>query len=136
MEITPYDLAHRFLGIKEFEGENANHQVMAMLKLDSLWPTDDSVPWCSAFVNYIAWLLGIPRTKSLRARSWLRMGSIVSESRDARVGFDIVILGRGECFPGPHIIDAPGHVGFYSKHDAEIMKSAGPSEFAGLGYNK
>jgi len=66
---SPYELAQRFVGLKEVSGNMANPQIMAMLQLDADWPRDDSVPWCSAFVNYIAWLMRLPRSKSLRARS-------------------------------------------------------------------
>jgi uncharacterized protein (TIGR02594 family) len=114
IKITPYDLAQRYIGIDEVSGPVANPQILAMLKLDSQWPKDDSVPWCSAFVNYIAWLLRLPRSKSLMARSWLKVGQPVGID-GARAGFDIVILSRGGGDqPGPDVFDAPGHVGFYS----------------------
>ena len=117
MEITAYKLASRFNGIKEVSGNVANPQILSMLKLDSKWPEDDAVPWCSAFVNYIAWLLDLPRTKSLRARSWLLCGKEIALS-DARIGFDVVVLSRGKNQPGPDVIEAQGHVGWYSGHDA------------------
>ncbi len=112
MKITAYDLATRFVGIPEIDGPTANPQIMTMLKLDNEWPEDDSVPWCSAFVNYIAWLLRLPRSKSLRARSWLNVGRPI-DYQQAKCGFDIVILNRGDGPQDPAIIKAPGHVGFY-----------------------
>ena len=75
MDITAYDLASRFIGIKEVRGSVSNPQILSMLRLDSSWPKGDEVPWCSAFVNYPAWLLRLPRSKSLRARSWLEVGT-------------------------------------------------------------
>lgn len=69
---------------------------------------------CSAFVSYIAFLLGLPRSKSLAARSWLAIGTPV-ELANARSGFDVVILKRGKTpQPGPEVLHAPGHVGFFS----------------------
>lgn len=111
--MNPFKLAQRFAGIKEVGGSVDNQHIMAMLKLDNDWPENDEVPWCSAFTNYICWLLRLPRSKNLRARSWLQVGSSVHLS-DAGIG-DIVILkrGRGEQ-PGPEVIEAPGHVGFYA----------------------
>ncbi len=106
-----FDIAQRFSGIEEMEGKVDNPAIMAMLKLDNSWPENDEVPWCSAFVNYIAWLLRLPRSKSLRARSWLEIGTPILLS-DAQVG-DIVIFNRGGP-PDPTIIKAPGHVGFYA----------------------
>ncbi len=113
IQITPFVLAKRFEGQSEVSGSATNHQILAMLKLDDDWPHDDSVPWCSAFVNYVAWLLGLNRTRSLRARSWLREKIVTWE--DAKVGFDLVVLKRGHGMqPGPDVIDAPGHVGFFA----------------------
>ena len=113
-EISAYDIAQRFVGIMEVPGSTANPQILAMLKLDQQWPEDDSVPWCSGFVNYIAWLLRLPRSKSLRARSWLTVGEVI-RLEDAESGFDVVIFKRGGGDqPGPDVIDAPGHVGFFA----------------------
>jgi len=91
---------------------------MAMLKLDGDWPQDDKVPWCSAFVNRMCWFLRLPRSKSLLARSWLEVGHSVPLI-EAIVGFDVVILKRGRGNqPGPDVIKAPGHVGFYAGYES------------------
>jgi len=112
LEITAFELAQRFMHTKEIQGKVANPQIMAMLNLDAKWPEDDSVPWCSGFVNYICWMLRLPRSKSLLARSWLGIGAAVTATPE--VGFDVVILKRGTGKqPGPEILDAPGHVGFF-----------------------
>lgn len=103
---TPYMLAERFVGIKEVPGTGDNSQILAMLKLDHTWPEHDEVPWCSAFVNYIAWLMRLPRSKSLMARSWLDVG-VPIPSFKAKPGYDIVIISRGN---NPRL----GHVGFFS----------------------
>lgn len=112
MKITPYAIARRFLKVEEVEGQVSNPQILAMLRLDADWPMDDSTPWCSAFVNYIAWLLDLPRSKSLAARSWLLIGQPVA-LEEAAPGFDVVVLKRGGGNqPGPEVMKAPGHVGF------------------------
>jgi uncharacterized protein (TIGR02594 family) len=116
MNITAFDLAQRFVGAREVPGALRNPQIMAMLQLDNKWPEDDSVAWCSAFVNYIAWLLRLPRSKDLRARSWLNVGRPVF-GKDLTVGFDIAILSRTDNDPDETVIDAPGHVGFYGGFD-------------------
>ena len=114
IEISAYEVAQRFVGTKEVDGSTSNPQILAMLKLDDKWPDDDAVPWCSAFTNYVAWLLRLPRSKSLRARSWLLVGEVV-ELANAEPGFDVVIFKRGPgSQPGPDVVDAPGHVGFYA----------------------
>ena len=114
--VTAYSMAERFLGTRELPGRQmVSSQVLAMLQLDVSWPKDDDVPWCSAFVNYICWLLDLPRSKSLRARSWLAIGRPV-ELDEAERGFDVVVLSRGPNPPGPEVIEAPGHVGFYAEY--------------------
>lgn len=115
LSITPFQLAERFVGVKEIPGSEDNPQILSMLKLDGGWPAmSDEVPWCTAFVNYIMWLLRLPRSKSLRARSWLDIGRPIS-LREAQIGFDIVILWRNNWpQPGPENTTAPGHVGFYA----------------------
>ena len=121
MKITAYDLAQRFVGLEEVPGSTSNPQILAMLKLDDPWPQDDDVPWCSAFVNYVAWLLHLPRSKSLRARSWLSVG-IPLEDAEAQPGWDVVILKRGTGDqPGPEVIDAPGHVGWFGGIEREKL---------------
>lgn len=119
--ITPYSLAKRFDGVKEIAGAIDNPMIMAMLKLDNTWPTGDEVPWCSAFVNYIAWLAELPRTKSLLARSWLGIGTRLQITQAVQ-GSDIVVLKRGTGDqPGPEDRTAPGHVGFFSfAHDGKV----------------
>lgn len=104
METNAYRVAERFVGLQEFPGTKDNPAVLAMLRLDADWPESDEVPWCSAFVNYVAWLLRLPRSKSLRARSWLEVGRPVEVPA---VGFDVAILDRE---PDP----LAGHVGFYA----------------------
>jgi uncharacterized protein (TIGR02594 family) len=113
MQITAFDLAHRFVGMKEVSGSLNNPAILAMLRLDNEWPTDDAVPWCSAFTNYVAWLLNLPRSKSLLARSWLVVGRAI-ELADARAGFDVVILRRSNN-------PLAGHVAFYGGVDRDPL---------------
>lgn len=109
---SAYQIAARFIGIREVTGAAANPQILAMLRLDNSWPAGDDVAWCSAFVNYIAWILGLQRSRSLAARSWLKVGAPI-ELEQAAADSDIVIVKRGGG-PGPDVLQAPGHVGFYA----------------------
>lgn len=125
--IDAFDVAQRFAGIEEFDGQLDNPQLMAMLKLDVDWPEGDEVPWCSAFVNYVCWLLRLPRSKSLRARSWLQVGTAVPLSEADRG--DIVVLTRGAGDqPGAEVIEAPGHVGFYAGVDGNWIEVLGGNQ--------
>lgn len=111
---SAFEIAHRYVGVAEIAGEMDNPLVLAMLRLDASWPQADEVPWCSAFVNWIAWHLHLPRSKSLRARSWLEVGLPVS-AEEAEPGGDVVVLQRGGGDqPGPEVLEAPGHVGFFA----------------------
>jgi uncharacterized protein (TIGR02594 family) len=132
MNITAFDIAERFQGTKEIKGTVDNPQVMAMLKLDNKWPQSDEVPWCSAFTNYICWLLRLPRSKSLMARSWIGIGEYI-DLKDALKGFDIVVLKRGAGNqPGPDVLKAPGHVGFYAGHNTDEVFLLGGNQSDGV----
>ena len=128
IEVSAYEIAQRFVGTKEVPGTTSNAQVLAMLRLDDTWPEDDSVPWCSAFTNYVAWLLRLPRSKSLLARSWLTVGEVIP-IEEAEPGFDVVIFTRGSGNqPGADVIDAPGHVGFYAGVDGKNVLVLGGNQ--------
>ena len=94
--ISPYQVALRFAGIKEIRGVSTNPQIATFLMTDhaEMYSISDETPWCSAFVNHIAWLLGLPRSRSWAARSWLKIGEPIDLS-DAQADSDIVILMRG-----------------------------------------
>lgn len=136
MGVTPVSIAQRFLGIEEVEGHVANPQIVAMLQRAGgrpegspvEWLTSDEVAWCSAFVFYVTWLLDLPRpaTNALRARSWLAVGTPV-RLEEAVIGSDVVVLSRGHGpQPGPEILDAPGHVGFYAgTHPGDVLLLGG-----------
>lgn len=115
--LTPYHLAERFAGVKETAGATSTPIVLAMLQLTDAGVRDDEIPWCSAFVNWIAWLLELPRSRSLAARSWMNVGTPV-RLEDARVDDDVVILERG----------AGGHVGFFAGRDGDNVLILGGNQ--------
>jgi uncharacterized protein (TIGR02594 family) len=119
LSITPFHLAQRYVGVEELDAGKHHPLVIWWLSLCGLGGADfsgltDEIPWCSAFVNGIAWELRLARSKSAAARSWLKVGSSVSLS-EAEAGFDVVILKRGGGEqPGPEVLNAQGHVGFFA----------------------
>jgi uncharacterized protein (TIGR02594 family) len=122
VNVTPYDIAQRFLGLKETFGKKHTPMIVAMAQLDTSWVEDDETAWCSAFVNFVCFLLGVPRSRSLAARSWLLVGTSIPLS-DAARGADVVVLKRGkEPQPGPEVIKAQGHVGFYAGQTATTVE--------------
>lgn len=128
IEVTAFEIAQRYIGIKEVAGKVSNPQILTMLQLDDSSIQNDEIPWCSAFVNYICWLLRLPRSKSLAARSWLQVGASIGV-QEAEAGFDIVILKRGGGGqPGPEVINAPGHVGFYAGFEGETVVILGGNQ--------
>lgn len=104
--MTAFELALRYVGVKEMS--IGNHPlIMWWLSLSGYEPdAPDEIPWCSAFVNGIAWELRLPRSKSARARSWLNVGYPVT-LYDSKPDYDIVVLKRGT---NPDL----GHVGFFA----------------------
>lgn len=138
MRTLPYSaylLATRYVGVKEVPGSGDNPQIMAWLKLDQDWPEHDEVANCSAFANYVAMLMDLPRSKSLRARSWLEVGQGIHLCQ-AEQGFDLVIFKRGpEPQPGPEVIDAPGHVAWFdSVTDQGLVRVLGANQGDTVGY--
>lgn len=112
-------LAQRFLGTAEIPGAKTNPLIEWWLSLCHLPEEPDETPWCSAFLNGLAWILAMPRSHSAAARSWLAIGKEVP-LKDARSGNDIVVLKRG----------APpkGHVGLYISQDLTHVKLLGGNQ--------
>jgi uncharacterized protein (TIGR02594 family) len=127
--MTCYDIAQRYIGLKEILGPQSNPFILWCYTLcdNSGWAHDDAVPWCSAFQQHPAWELRLPRSKSLRARSWLNVGRPISID-DATPGNDMVILRNNLTDPGPDVIDFAGHVTLFAGLDG--------SRFLGLGGNQ
>lgn len=116
--MNAFDLAQRFIGeVREFPGTKHHPFIQWAHMLCNLDPdSPDEVPWCSSFANAICWILRLPRSNSAAARSWLKVGTGINLI-DVRPG-DIVVLRRGTGpQPGPEVISAPGHVGFFAGYD-------------------
>jgi uncharacterized protein (TIGR02594 family) len=112
--LTAIEVAKKFIGVKEIPGVNHNGKIVDMLRLDDISQATDETPWCSAFVNYVCWLQGLERSKSLSARSWLKIGREI-DIESAAPGNVIVVLKRGVGNqPGKEVLQAPGHVGFFN----------------------
>jgi len=135
MDITLLSHGMRYVGISELSGKK-NHPLISWwislcgFDLDAA----DEIPWCSAFVNGMAWDLRLARSSSLAARSWLEVGRIIGLN-EASPGWDIVVLKRGlDPQPGPDIIKAPGHVGIYA--GTGLSPNVGVSSVSVLGGNQ
>lgn len=126
---TAFAVAHRFIGMREFAGVAHNPAIVAMLNRVDPSVLNDETPWCSAFVNHVTFLLGLPRSGSLAARSWLMVGEPVTLDR-ALPAYDVVILTRGPQAPAANVIAAPGHVGFFAewKPDRNVVRVLGGNQ--------
>lgn len=100
-------------GVLEIPGEEHHPRILAYHSTCTLKATSDEVPWCSAFVNWCFWSVGIVhRANSARARSWLNWGVKLNPDYPA-FGCVAVLKRGGPGQPGPAVIDAQGHVGFF-----------------------
>lgn len=109
--LVAYALARRFVGaVRELPGADHHPFVQWCHMLCALGADQpDETAWCSSFVNAIHWMVGLPRSGSAAARSWLKIGQPCT-LHEAREG-DIVVLSRGTN-------PAHGHVGFFAGRDA------------------
>lgn len=101
--LTPYAVAQAemALGVAEVPGTGNNPRIVMYHNTTRAYSgTQDSVAWCSSFVNYCVETAGRTGTRSQRALDWAGWGT--DSSNDPREG-DIVVFER---------VGQGGHVGF------------------------
>jgi uncharacterized protein (TIGR02594 family) len=126
--VTPYSLAQRFIGMGEIAGDKDNGFITWCLTLCGIQDGHDEIPWCSAFLNGIFWMLRQPRSKSAAARSWLEVG-VPIKLEDAVPGYDVVIIKRGDgAQPGPEVVSAQGHVFLFGGIDGAFVLGLGGNQ--------
>lgn len=91
MEHVEIALAEK--GVREFPGRYNNNPEILKYANDSGLYSDgtDELPWCSAFMNWVAVKSDLERSKKSNARSWLDIGLEIDEP----VKGDIAIFWRG-----------------------------------------
>jgi uncharacterized protein (TIGR02594 family) len=67
-------IARGELGVAEVPGPASNPRIVEYDQSTLLKATDDAVPWCSAFANFVMSRAGIEPTRSAAALSWLKWG--------------------------------------------------------------
>lgn len=108
--MTLFELAQRFVGEVHERAVGDDPFIQWCHASCNLSPeTPDEVPWCSSFLNRLAWILRLPRSKSAAARSWLAVGLAI-ELADARPG-DVVVFSRGTN-------PASGHVALFAGRES------------------
>jgi len=106
---------------REIVGKQDNPEIIKMFNEagfngDAL---KDETSWCSVYVNWVAFKHNLPRSKSLTARSWLKVGHKVEDGKH-EIG-DIVIFSRPP-------VSWQGHVGFYMREDKEWIYVLGGNQ--------
>lgn len=72
-------IAFNELGTEEIVGDVDNPEVLKYAKETGIKGiTSDEIPWCSTFINWVAWKAGLEYSKKANARSWLNVGQKVS----------------------------------------------------------
>lgn len=64
-------------GTMEIAGDKSNPEINKYFDLIGQEWADDSVSWCSAFINWVAKVNGYEYSGKLNARSWLDVGEVV-----------------------------------------------------------
>lgn len=127
--MKPYDFVYRLIGeVEEIPGVRHHPFIQWCHESVGFGPeSPDEVPWCSSLVNRVCWIFRLPRSKSAAARSWLKVGTEITLA-SAEFG-DIIVLKRGSGVqPGPEVLQAPGHVGFYAGVDGDSVLVLGGNQ--------
>jgi uncharacterized protein (TIGR02594 family) len=95
----------QYYGLKEIPGKGHNATILLWWKLLGYdWIKDDETSWCSLTMSVIAKLNNIEYSKTLDARSWMKIGKPVLEPKLGH----LVVFYRGNGWQG--------HVGLYAGH--------------------
>lgn len=91
MEHVEIALAEK--GVREFPGRyNNNPEILKYADESGLFSDGtDELPWCSAFMNWVAFKANLERSKKSDARSWLKVGL---EVKKPEIG-DVAVFWRG-----------------------------------------
>jgi uncharacterized protein (TIGR02594 family) len=97
-------IAFNELGTEEIAGDKHNPEVLKYAKDTKIAGiTTDEIAWCSTFVNWVAWKAGLQISGKANARSWLNVGTKVTEPEPG----DVVVYWRESRQSWK------GHVGFF-----------------------
>jgi uncharacterized protein (TIGR02594 family) len=111
------EIALREIGVEEVPGAGNNPRVIEYHKTTTLKATQDSVAWCSSFVNWCMKQAEIQGSGSAAARSWLSWGKKLDTPRNGC----IAVLKRGSN-------PANGHVAFYVGDGTSTIRLLGGNQ--------
>ncbi len=111
--MTLFQRALQDLGTKEIPGPSNNPKIMKFLQTLDSSIKEETTAWCSAALNYWANDLQLPRSKSLAARSWLKIGTKTDAPSTITNSIAILWRVRPDSWQG--------HVGVYLHHNKESV---------------
>jgi uncharacterized protein (TIGR02594 family) len=111
------EVAMKEIGVVEVPGPGDNPRVLEYHQATTLKATEDSVPWCSSFVNWCMKQSDIKGTGSAAARSWLSWGKKLDAPRNGC----IAVLKRGNS-------PTNGHVAFYVGEGGSTIRLLGGNQ--------
>ena len=112
------EIAEKEIGVIEIEGNKNNPRVIEYHQTTTLKAKEDSVPWCSSFVNWCITQAGIQGTNKANARSWLSWGKSIKEKPE--IGC-VVVFSRGSN-------PASGHVAFFLRETEKYVEVLGGNQ--------
>ena len=114
-----YAAAVRFVGmVKERPGADSHPFIEWAHELCRIGANvPDEVPWCSSGLNAICFVLGVPRSGSAAARSWLKVGQSIALDKAEPGDIAVFKRGSGAGAAGKETIIAPGHVAVFDRYD-------------------
>lgn len=99
-------IAKSEMGVKRIPGKRHNRKIIQYFRdVGHSWVKNDETAWCAAFVGSCLERSGIPSTKSLVAKSYLKWGKPTKSPKPGTV----VVMNR----PGADPNSWKGHIGFY-----------------------
>jgi len=103
-------IASNELGTREVSGDQHNPRILKYAEdLGMSWIQGDETPWCSVFLNWVAYKAKYQRSNKANAKSWLKIGFKIDKPEPG----DVVIYSRGNV-NGPF-----GHVGLFLGFSAD-----------------
>jgi uncharacterized protein (TIGR02594 family) len=124
------DIAKKYEGTKEIKGSKDNPVVVAFFaKSGHPEIKDDETAWCAAYVNAVLYEDNRVGTKSLLAKSFLKLPDSDEVTGVPEYG-DIVVLHRGSPSSWQ------GHVGFFIKWDDDYVYLLGGNQSDGVNISR
>jgi len=134
---TLIEIALSQYGTKEISGKANNRTIVDYANESGFkWVNDDETPWCSIFANWVALKAGLPRSNKADARSWLKVGTEVTEPQ---LG-DVAVFKRGNSAWQGHVAfyinELDGFINVLGGNQSDTVKISAYSKENLLGYRR